>query len=164
MSWRRRVLWAGVFVLVAVALLAGISHFSDSTAGEKDSDYAADGATISASTDPALLARGEYLAKLGDCGACHSTPDNPPFSGGLKMGLPIGAIYTTNITPDKTYGIGRFSLRDFDRALRFGCRRTHLVPGHALRLVCHRHQGGCESSVRVLRVRRERGPGPQQEE
>jgi mono/diheme cytochrome c family protein len=43
------------------------------------------------------------------------------------MTLPIGAIYTTNITPDKTYGIGRFTLADFDRALRFG-----VVDGHTL--------------------------------
>ena len=41
------------------------------------------------------------------------------------MALPIGAIYTTNITPDKTYGIGRFSLADFDRALRFGVANGH---------------------------------------
>jgi mono/diheme cytochrome c family protein len=73
------------------------------------------------------FARGEYLAKLGDCGACHSTPGNPPFSGGLKMALPIGAIYTTNITPDKTYGIGRFTLADFDRALRFGVANGHTL-------------------------------------
>jgi alcohol dehydrogenase (quinone), cytochrome c subunit len=127
MNWRRRVLWAGVFMLVAVALLAGIAYWSDSTAGEKDSVYSAGAAPISASIDPAVLARGEYLAKLGDCGACHSTPGNPPFSGGLKMRLPIGAIYTTNITPDKTYGIGRFSLRDFDRALRFGVADGHTL-------------------------------------
>ena len=127
MSWRRRVLWAFVFMLVAVALLAGISYWSDSTAGEKDSVYAADAASVSSNIAPAVLARGEYLAKLGDCGACHSTPGNPPFSGGLKMGLPIGAVYTTNITPDKTYGIGRFSLRDFDRALRFGVADGHTL-------------------------------------
>ena len=89
-------------------------------AGEQDSFYATDAAMLSGNIDPGVIARGEYLAKLGDCGACHSTPGNPPFSGGLKMALPIGAIYTTNITPDKTYGIGRFTLADFDRALRFG--------------------------------------------
>ena len=106
--------------LLAVVVLAGISHESDSRAGEQDSSYAADAAMLSGNIDPGVIARGEYLAKLGDCGACHSTPGNPPFSGGLKMALPIGAIYTTNITPDKTYGIGRFTLADFDRALRFG--------------------------------------------
>jgi mono/diheme cytochrome c family protein len=108
-------------------LLAGISQWSDSMAGENDAFYAADASPLSGNTDRGLIARGEYLAKLGDCAACHSTPGNPPFSGGLKMALPIGAIYTTNITPDKTYGIGRFTLADFDRALRFGVANGHTL-------------------------------------
>jgi alcohol dehydrogenase (quinone), cytochrome c subunit len=114
-------------MLLAVALLAGIAHWSDSRAGEKDSFYAADASALSGKIDPGLLARGGYLAKLGDCGACHSTPGNPPFSGGLKMALPIGAIYTTNITSDKKYGIGLFTLADFDRALRFGVANGHTL-------------------------------------
>jgi len=114
-------------MLLAVGLLAGISRWSDSMAGERDSFYAADASTLSGNSDRVLIARGEYLAKLGDCGACHSTPGNPPFSGGLKMALPIGAIYTTNITPDKTYGIGHFTLADFDRALRFGVANGHTL-------------------------------------
>jgi alcohol dehydrogenase (quinone), cytochrome c subunit len=127
MNWRRLFVVAVVVVLLAVALLVGVSHWSDSTAGEKDSFYAADASALSGNIDRGVIARGEYLAKLGDCGACHSTPGNPPFSGGLKMALPIGAIYTTNITPDKTYGIGRFTLADFDRALRFGVANGHTL-------------------------------------
>jgi mono/diheme cytochrome c family protein len=127
MNWRRLVVVTLAVLLLAVALLAGISHWSDSTAGENDSFYAADASTLSGQVDQGLITRGEYLAQLGDCGACHSTPGNPPFSGGLKMALPIGAIYTTNITPDKTYGIGRFTLADFDRALRFGVANGHTL-------------------------------------
>jgi alcohol dehydrogenase (quinone), cytochrome c subunit len=127
MKWRRLVVAALAVMIVALVLLAGISRWSDSIAGEKDSFYAADASALSGSIDRALITRGEYLAKLGDCGACHSTPGNPPFSGGLKMALPIGAIYTTNITPDKTYGIGRFTLADFDRALRFGVANGHTL-------------------------------------
>jgi alcohol dehydrogenase (quinone), cytochrome c subunit len=127
MTWRRLSVLAIAVALLGVALLAGISQWSDSTAGEKDSFYAADASTLAGNIDQGLVARGEYLAKLGDCGACHSTPGNPPFSGGLKMALPIGAIYTTNITPDKTHGIGRFTLADFDRALRFGVADGHTL-------------------------------------
>jgi mono/diheme cytochrome c family protein len=69
------------------------------------------------------VADGEYLQRLGDCVACHSTPNGAPFAGGLKMGTPLGAIYSTNITPDKDTGIGRYSLADFDNALRRGVAR-----------------------------------------
>lgn len=127
MTWRRLTVRSLGVALLAVVLLAAISQWSDSTAGEKASFYSADAATLSGNIDRRLIAQGEYLAKLGDCGACHSTPGNPPFSGGLKMALPIGAIYTTNITPDKTYGIGRLTLADFDRALRFGVANGHTL-------------------------------------
>ena len=127
MNWRRVLVVGVAAMLLAVAMLAGISHWSDSMAGENDSFYAADATTLSGNIARTVIARGEYLARLGDCGACHSTPGHPPFSGGLKMALPIGAIYTTNITPDKTYGIGRFTLADFDRALRFGVANGHTL-------------------------------------
>ena len=80
------------------------------------------------SASPDLIRRGEYVARLGDCVACHSTPGNAPFSGGLPMATPAGKIYTTNITPDKETGIGRYSLADFDRAVRQGVARD----GHRL--------------------------------
>jgi mono/diheme cytochrome c family protein len=125
--WRKLIVPTLAVTLLTVVVLAAISRGSDSMAGEKDSFYAADASTLSGNIGQRLIARGEYLAKLGDCGACHSTPGNPPFSGGLKMALPIGAIYTTNVTPDKTYGIGRFTLADFDRALRFGVANGHTL-------------------------------------
>lgn len=70
-----------------------------------------------------LMARGAYLARAGDCVACHSLPRGRAYAGGLKMPTPMGAIYATNITPDKATGIGAYSLADFDRALRRGVAR-----------------------------------------
>ncbi len=70
--------------------------------------------------DPALIAQGQYLATAGDCFACHSRPGGKPFAGGLPIASPIGTIYSSNITPDPQTGIGRYSLEDFDRALRHG--------------------------------------------
>ncbi|MFJ4348506.1 c-type cytochrome [Pseudomonas sp. NPDC089401] len=70
--------------------------------------------------DPALVSRGEYVARLSDCVACHSLPDGKPFAGGLEMATPLGAIHATNITPDRETGIGHYSLADFDRAVRHG--------------------------------------------
>lgn len=67
-----------------------------------------------------LIKRGQYLATAGDCIACHTASGGAPFAGGLPMSTPIGTIYSTNITPDKTTGIGDYTLQDFDRALRRG--------------------------------------------
>ncbi|MBP6116155.1 MAG: c-type cytochrome [Neisseriaceae bacterium] len=76
------------------------------------------------------LSRGEYLARAGDCIACHTAKDGEPFAGGLPMGSPVGVIYSTNITPDPTHGIGQYTLADFDQAVRHGKAKEghHLYP------------------------------------
>jgi mono/diheme cytochrome c family protein len=80
------------------------------------------GATAKASA-PELIAKGEYLARAGDCIVCHTGPGEKPFSGGLRMSTPLGDLYTTNITPDKDTGIGADSFADFERAMRQGVAR-----------------------------------------
>jgi alcohol dehydrogenase (quinone), cytochrome c subunit len=67
---------------------------------------------------------GEYLAIAADCGACHTAPGGKPFAGGLKLDSPVGAIYSTNITPDPDSGIGKYTLEDFDRAVRHGIAKN----------------------------------------
>ncbi|WAC00466.1 MULTISPECIES: cytochrome c [Pseudomonas] len=67
----------------------------------------------------ALVKKGEYLARAGDCVACHTAKGGKPFAGGLPMQTPIGTVYSTNITPDVT-GIGQYSFEDFDLAVRKG--------------------------------------------
>jgi alcohol dehydrogenase (quinone), cytochrome c subunit len=74
------------------------------------------------STPPeaASIDRGHYLAVAADCTACHTAPEGKAFAGGFAIDSPLGAIYSTNITPDKETGIGKFTLDDFDRAVRRG--------------------------------------------
>jgi|HigsolmetaAR201D_1030396.scaffolds.fasta_scaffold00346_26 mono/diheme cytochrome c family protein len=77
----------------------------------------------------AAMSQGEYLARVGNCVACHTVPGGEPFAGGLKMEVPrIGFIYSTNITPDPETGIGNYSFEDFDRAMRKGIAKD----GHRL--------------------------------
>ena len=71
-------------------------------------------------SDAASIERGRYLAVAADCTACHTAPGGKPFAGGLAIDSPLGAIYGTNITPDRASGIGNFTLDDFDRAVRHG--------------------------------------------
>lgn len=79
-----------------------------------------DGATPA--QQAALIKQGEYLARVGDCVACHTAPGGQPFAGGLPMASPIGTIYSSNITPDKT-GIADYSFGDFAQAVRRGIRK-----------------------------------------
>ncbi|MCC5791277.1 MAG: c-type cytochrome [Legionellaceae bacterium] len=69
-----------------------------------------------------LIKRGEYLAKMGDCIACHTNvKDNKPaFAGTLPIATPFGTFYSPNITPDKETGIGNWTEEDFIRAMREG--------------------------------------------
>lgn len=67
-----------------------------------------------------LIVRGQYLARAGDCSSCHTRPDGLPFAGGLPLQTPFGTIVSSNITPDKTAGIGNYTLNNFDQALRHG--------------------------------------------
>ncbi|HEY2677767.1 MAG TPA: cytochrome c [Steroidobacteraceae bacterium] len=67
---------------------------------------------------------GGYLAIAADCAACHTAPGGKPFAGGLRLESPVGAIYSTNITPDHESGIGNYTLDDFDRAVRHGIARN----------------------------------------
>ncbi|MFM0695736.1 cytochrome c [Paraburkholderia graminis] len=85
-------------------------------------------AATSSAFDPALVQRGAYLAKAGDCAACHTAPKGKPFAGGLPMNTPMGQIYTTNITPDSQTGIGGYTEQDFARAMREGVAKD----GHNL--------------------------------
>ncbi len=66
--------------------------------------------------------RGAYLMVLGDCVACHSDTraGKPPFSGGPAIRTAFGTFYAPNITPDPTYGIGRWTLAEFSDAISNG--------------------------------------------
>jgi mono/diheme cytochrome c family protein len=82
------------------------------------------------SFDKAQVERGRVLANYGDCTACHTRPDGPPFAGNFPLKTPFGTIYTSNITPDPETGIGTWSKEAFRRSMKEGVGRTgrHLYP------------------------------------
>lgn len=108
--------------LVVAGLVAGCNSDAVTT----ESTFATDSA---AQAQAAGISHGEYVARLGNCVACHSTPEGEPLAGGLKMAVPmLGNIYATNITPDPQNGIGGYSFDEFDRVMRTGVARD----GHRL--------------------------------
>jgi len=88
---------------------------------------------IHASSDPAGIARGRYLAYgVAHCVDCHGDPARRaevdagkeiPLSGGFEFKLPIGTIRPANITSDRETGIGALSDGQIARALRHGVNR-----------------------------------------
>ncbi|MCA0008684.1 MULTISPECIES: cytochrome c [unclassified Mesorhizobium] len=75
-------------------------------------------------TNPAAtILKGEYLARAGDCIACHTAPEGKLFSGGRAMLTPFGTLYTSNITPDPETGIGQWTADEFYRMMHTGRSR-----------------------------------------
>jgi len=66
------------------------------------------------------IARGKALVDAGDCYGCHTSDPAMPFAGGVKIETPFGALYSSNLTPDRDTGLGAWSAQDFYRALRAG--------------------------------------------
>ena len=132
--------WLGILGLVAVGLLAGVSVYVALT---WDRVHDAPLAEVHVSTDPAALARGEYLVYgPAHCVECHGPLEDSlqrlsegelvPLSGGLRIPLgPLGAIYSANLTPDPETGIGRYSDAQIARMMRWSVRpngRSTLEP------------------------------------
>ncbi|MGK7286285.1 cytochrome c [Buttiauxella agrestis] len=86
------------------------------------------GCLIVAGNAAADSSPGKYIARASDCVACHTAEGGQPMAGGKKFSTPVGDIYATNITPDKTAGIGNYSYEDFEKAVRQGIAKD----GHAL--------------------------------
>jgi mono/diheme cytochrome c family protein len=67
-----------------------------------------------------LIKQGEYLAKLGNCAACHTDRGGAQYAGGKAIHTPFGAVFASNITPDPEHGIGSWSADAFYRAMHHG--------------------------------------------
>lgn len=96
--------------VLSAAIGAGFLVLPPASAFAQDAAPAAAPAPAPAATpeDP-LVAKGKYLATIGDCISCHTRPGGEEFAGGLPLKTPFGTIYTANITPDKDSGIGGWS-------------------------------------------------------
>jgi mono/diheme cytochrome c family protein len=112
----RKIMYTALAVaLAAIAIGAGLlaQQFGDS-------DAIPPSAATAALAPPERVARGAYLAKAGDCMACHTTRGGQPYAGGRALQTPFGNVITPNITADRSTGIGSWSVDDFWRALHNG--------------------------------------------
>ena len=121
--------WAGsALVLAAIALAVYVAMYWDRTWDVPEPD-------LHASTDPAVIARGEYFVYgPAHCVVCHAgsvdefqrfvdTGEPPTLAGGQPLQLgPLGTLYPKNLTQDKETGIGRYTDGQIARMMRHGVR------------------------------------------
>jgi mono/diheme cytochrome c family protein len=129
--------WAGVAVVVIVVVLTGLVGFVQATwsVDHPETPFPA----IRSSTDPDVIARGEYLVHaVGHCSTCHMPHENidarvldttAPLVGGYVIEAgPFGTFTAANLTPHAT-GIGEMSDGELARAIRHGIDRDgKLIP------------------------------------
>lgn len=78
------------------------------------------------------IARGKYVfGAAAGCG-CHTVPKQALNAGGRKYDGPFGTVYSSNITPDPTTGIGKWTDEQIITATRAGRRPDgeRLIPVH----------------------------------
>lgn len=102
----------GILVVVALLIAFGLFRVSGVSPQARQS--------LSPEQMRALVPRGRELALAGDCFGCHSLAQGPMGAGGLAIGTPFGTLFSTNITPDKQYGIGNYTREDYHRVMRDG--------------------------------------------
>ena len=98
-------------LMLATLAVAWLSHTPDSPAAAPPQ------------ADASTVARGAYLARVGNCAACHTARGGQAYAGGRGLATPFGTIYAGNLTPDPDTGLGRWSADDFWRALHHGRAR-----------------------------------------
>ena len=108
-------------LFVVAAVLIGNELFATNLIAVKANNTPTTGVNTSKNTaNSEVLQRGAYLAKLGNCAACHTARSGAAYAGGKAIATPFGAVYTSNITPDLETGIGNWSADAFYRALHDG--------------------------------------------
>ena len=109
----------GLVVLATLgAMAAAVVALNLRGEGELSAEIAA--SQPSASADPAQVARGGYLARAGNCMACHTARGGASYAGGRGIDTPFGMVYSSNLTPDVQTGLGRWSAAQFWRAMHHG--------------------------------------------
>lgn len=66
--------------------------------------------------------RGAYLARMSGCIACHTDSSNggAPLAGGPPLETEFGVFRAPNLTTDKRFGLGDWSVEQFATAVRTG--------------------------------------------
>ena len=114
-------LFAGALLLAALTSTVVWRNLEGEAALVPDPPTSATDAADAASAS--LIARGAYLARAGNCAACHTERGGAAYAGGRGIETPFGTVYAGNLTPDPATGLGRWTGAEFWRALHHGRSR-----------------------------------------
>ncbi len=80
--------------------------------------------------DMGQVAKGQYIFALAGGCACHTQPKGTRYSGGRAFPIPLGTVYSTNITQDKETGLGNWTDQQIRDAILKGLRPdgSRIVP------------------------------------
>lgn len=113
----------GIVSIFGVICLLCVTGYFQSARANDDLSAPSPYPSVKMPNNPKLakqIKKGKYLVTMSDCLACHTAKGGKPFAGGHPVKTPFGTIYSTNITPDKKTGIGKWSFAQFDEAVRYG--------------------------------------------
>ena len=108
-----------LFIVLAAIVLAPLVFLGI----EFVHDPGADEASVPPADLSLQISQGSYLARAGNCMACHTARGGSPYAGGRAITTPFGDIFSPNVTPDMETGIGDWSSDDFWRAMHNGKSR-----------------------------------------
>jgi mono/diheme cytochrome c family protein len=78
---------------------------------------------VHAQADKILVTKGQYIfAVAGGC-ACHTEPKGTFHAGARAFPIPVGTVYSTNITQDKETGLGNWTDQQIYDAMVKGIRK-----------------------------------------
>jgi len=116
-------------LLALVVLLVAVGAFFALTAPRRLPDEAI------AAADSGNATRGARIFWAGGCASCHAADgakgdERFKLGGGAPLKTPFGSFNAPNISPDRTHGIGAWSIGDFANAMQKGVDPDgrHLYP------------------------------------
>jgi len=113
---------AGLALLI-IALLGALLAWFNLRGEQGVHAYGHGGWSGARETPTALIERGAYLARVGNCAGCHTAAGGAEYAGGRGLPTSFGTLYTSNLTPDKESGLGLWTAQDFWRAMHNGRSR-----------------------------------------
>ncbi len=112
-------IWVGVLGLIGSIVCCFFAWLYYANRGAEYADQHLNKVSAKA-LDLSVISKGQYLATLGNCAACHTQLGGTPYAGGAALKTKYGVFFAPNITPHPQAGIGLWTSDDFWRAMHHG--------------------------------------------